>query len=667
MSFGEIAWRCSAKAGELHERALSRFRTRPPDWDRVLARGERTAVSSSPVLGAALRLGPLPLAAGQAAAWKPRLIGQADRILQHRFDLFDLEGVFLGDEIDWNYEFKTHKRSPMRSASTIDYRDYAETGDCKFVWEPSRHYQLAVLGRAFRLTGDERYADETVSQIESWIRRCPCGMGMQWRSPLELAIRLINWVWALEFIRGSRALTDERIRQIVPVAWRHLSDIARKYSRFSSANNHAIGEAAGVFIGATYFSGLRLAEGWRHESRAILEREILRQTFPDGGTREQATGYHLFVLQFFVLADAVARFSGEAFSTRFRERLERMFDFAHALAEGGTAMPMIGDSDDGYVVDFGDRDEELRAWMAIGAILFQRADFKRLAGRFSETAFWLLGPESEETFDRIHTLAEDSRLRPRSLPESGYHLLRRGAADAGDCVSVAFDCGALGFLSIAAHGHADALSLVLRVGGVDLLVDPGTYDYFTYPRWREYFRSTRAHNTIVIDDCDQSERLGPFLWGRRAEARLIEWAPTDQGGRVVAEHNGYARLPDPVIHRRTVSLDEGHPTLEVTDEIDAAAKHAVTQFWHFSEHCRVAREAPNRVRADFGAGAITLILDPQLTAETYVGSEDPIAGWVSRGYHRKAPAMTVAGRARIHGRARFVTRIDIRPRSSDEA
>src|SRR5262249_12423173 len=144
-----------------------------------------------------------------------------------------------------------------------------------------------------------------------------------------------------------------------------------------------------------------------------------------------------------------------------------------------------------------------------------------------------------------------------ALPESGHYLLQVGHRGRGDLVSVVFDCGDLGFKSIAAHGHADALSFTLRAFGSALFVDPGTYYYFTYPDCRSYLRSTKAHTTVAVEGLDQSVMLGPFLWGARAQARCVAWEPRKQGGKVIGEHDGYTRLTDPVLHRRTLELD-GH-------------------------------------------------------------------------------------------------------------
>jgi hypothetical protein len=417
-----------------------------------------------------------------------------------------------------------------------------------------------------------------------------------------------------------------------------------------------VGEAAGVFIGSTYFHNLKHAARWRGRSREILGEEILRQTYPDGCTREQALGYHLFVLQFFLLAGLVGRWSGEDFPPAYWERLERMFAFVGVLSEGGRTLPMFGDCDDGYVLDLGGERGDPRRWLAVGAVLYGRADFKAWAGGWSEPALWLLGREGRERFEAI-LRPEMPVLASRAMTDAGYYLLQSGHRDSPDRISVVFDCGELGMGPLAAHGHADALAFTLRAFGEDVLVDPGTYDYFTYPRWREYLRSTRAHNTVVIDGRDQSEMLGPFMWGARATARCLQWEPSAAGGSVASEHDGYTRLADPVVHRRTLELDGPKRELTVRDDILARGKHDVEICFHLAENCRVRQAAPNRYEVDVGPGGVTIELDPRLSVRTLCGSEEPIGGWVSRGYHRKTPSTTLAGRCAVAGNTSLVTRI----------
>jgi heparinase II/III-like protein len=669
MSAREILWRISGKIQDASDR--SKYRSRRDilpvtdvftsqnrdDWFRPTALNlpdatdpNRTAMSTE--------------WARRVAGWTKHATEHANRIADHKLSFFDFNDVDLGHPIRWNFELKADRPTPTGFAGDIDYRDHRVTGDCKFVWEPNRHHQFVVLASAYRLTGDDRYAQAAVDQMESWIDDCPFGTGMNWRSPLELGIRIINWTWTIELIRYSKALTADRLDRITAVAYRHLWDIARKYSKHSSANNHLIGEAAGVFIGSSYFSGMRHAANWRNESRDILIREIFAQSHPDGGNREQAFGYHSFVLQFYLLAAIVARNTGQDFPPEYWERLEKMFEFTAQLHEAGSSAPNFGDADDGYVLDLGGPLGRFESLMCVAAILFNRDDFKTLAGEFREPAYWLLGSDGRDRFESI--VAESERtLSPRAFPETGYYLLQNGSTGHKHAVSVGIDCGELGFGAIAAHGHADALSLTLRVGGHDILIDPGTYDYFTYPDWRMYFKSTRAHNTVEVDGCDQSELLGSFLWGRRAETKCLAFDPTQTEGQFIGEHDGYTRLADPVVHRRTVDLKSDGSQLHVIDDILANQEHDIRQSWHFSPDCKVNIDKNHRVTITHTNGDIVMLCDDQFELEIVHGSENPIMGWTSTGYHTKHPSPTLVCRCRCKGTTRFQTQFTLTTRHSD--
>ncbi|HET7695342.1 MAG TPA: alginate lyase family protein [Vicinamibacterales bacterium] len=570
------------------------------------------------------------------AQWRDRLLRRARAYAEHRFSFFNLENRHLGDPIDWNRDHETGAIAPGRFAPSIDYRDLRVTGDAKVVWEPGRHQQLVVLGRAYRASGDAAFARELVAQIESWLDQCPFGRGMHWRSPLELAIRVINWVWAIDLIRGAGVLEGAAAARVLNALHLHVWEIARKYSRGSSANNHRIGEAAGVFIAASCLPGLAGAARWRGESRAILEDEIVAQTYADGASREQAFGYHVFVLQFLALAAVVAERSGAPFSAVFHDRLRRMFDFAAAMCEGGPPS-WFGDYDDGYVADFGGNSRDPREWLALGERLLERSDREWIDAEYGETAWWMVG---DGVAGRGAAGRGAAALASKAFADSGRYLLQHGGRGDAAALSVTFDCGEFGFGAIAAHGHADALAFTLRAFGIDVLVDPGTYDYFSFPEWREYFRSTRAHNTIEIDGREQSVPAGPFMWGARANAWCTAWEPRAGGGRVQGAHDGYERLEDPVRHTRTLDLDGPSRALMIADRLEMRQPHQIAMYFHFSEHCEV-RAADGVIEAVTGRGSVRLEPDARLAISLMRGSTAPISGWVSDGYHRKAPATTV--------------------------
>ena len=658
MSPAEIAWRVQSSLRDATDFSLVARRQRQWSLSAILESCNGHGAAAFSLADVTVGDWASRKDAAPERGWLVPLLAQTDRVAAHRLSFFDLEDFHLGDPIDWNRDHKHGVAAPMRFAPWIDYRDFGVTGDCKLVWEPNRHHQLGVLGRAYRATGDSRYAKAAVEQLDSWLEQCPYGIGMNWRSPLELGLRLINWVWTVDLIQGAGVMDEAFRSRLLNSVYLHLWEIARKYSRGSSVNNHLVGEAAGVFIGASYFHNLRNASRQRARAREILCEEIIRQTYPDGCTREQALGYHLFVLQFFLLAALVARRSGDDFPPAYWGRLEKMFEFIGLMGEGGRP-PLFGDSDDGYVLDLGGERGDARPWLAAGAVLFNRPDFKAWAGEYSETAWWLLGQEGRDQFDAIPQPPAPNGLASRAFPESGYYLLQCDGPGKAGRVSVVFDAGELGMGPLAAHGHADALAFTLRAFGEDVLVDPGTYDYFTYPEWRKYFRSTRAHNTVVIDGQDQSEMLGPFMWGAKAKAKCICWQPGAGGSKVIGEHDGYTRLSDPVIHRRTLELDAQKRELIVRDDILARGKHDIEVYFHFAENCRVTRAAPNRYEVDVGPGGVTVELDPRLSVQTLCGSEGPIGGWVSRGYHRKTPSATLVGLCAVAGNTSLVTRIKI--------
>ncbi len=657
MSFGEITWRMKSSKRNLDDWVLVRWRQRLRALTKIVnvdghikglgGRVSDVAIEDRSWLKTKKEDGHLKY---------NDLIARAKRIASHRLDFFDLKDMDLGDPINWNRDHKRGQDTPMIFSPSLDYRDVNKVGDCKYVWEPNRHHQLVVLGRAYRLSGDKRFADAVAEQMESWLTQNPYGIGMNWRSGLELGIRLINWVWAIDLIKESKAIGKPLQHRILDSVSRHIWEIERKYSRGSSVNNHLIGEAAGVFVAASYFPYLKKASSYRIRSRDILCREILRQTFPDGGTVEQAIGYHFFVLQFFVVVGITARNTGHRLPESYWPRLEKMFEFVATLSQGGDCLPLFGDCDDGYVLDLGSDPHSVKEWLAVGAALFDRSDLKTAACGASEPVRWLLGKSEFDCYNSISEI-ESHQCASTALDKAGYYLLQNGTLDSPDRISVVFDCGPLGMKPMAGHGHADALSFTLRAFGRDVLVDPGTYDYFSYPEWRKYFRSTRAHNTIVIDGLNQSEMLGSFLWGKQAEAECLNWQPTGTGGKVVGRHDGYMHLADPVSHKRMIDLD-GRDVV-IRDDIFAKRKHKVEVFFHLAEHCQVKPVDRNRYLVDTGSGTVTIDLDPILEVEVLKGSEDPICGWVSRGYHHKQASTTLIGRCVGKGNLCLVCRMAI--------
>jgi hypothetical protein len=475
---------------------------------------------------------------------------------------------------------------------------------------------------------------------------------VQWTSALEAAIRLMNWAVAWTLLGEAAAPLKARWTQAVH---RHCHFIARNLSRHSSANNHLLGELAGLFVAAVTWPRWRESRRWRALAQAGLEREALAQNGADGVNREQAFWYHHEVADMMLLALAFGRANGAAFSSAFSARLESMLEFIAAAMDAGGNVPMIGDADDAVMVRFARQPgfSVYRSLLATGAVLFERADFKAAAGGFDDTSRWLLGDAAAALYDAVPPAP--ARAPRRAFAQAGYYLL---GADFGAPreVKALLDAGPLGYLSIAAHGHADALAMTLSAGGREILVDPGTYAYHGERRWRDYFRGTAAHNTLRVDRLDQSVAGGPFLWLAHARAHCERFDAGEERELFEGVHDGYRRLADPVRHRRRVEFLKRERLLLVRDTLECARTHEVELHWHFAEHCSV-RASGYEVEVDSGGVRLRLECPRTLAPPRIVlGREHPPLGWVSRALGVKTPAPTVLCRGRI-GPGSFETRL----------
>jgi len=589
----------------------------------------------------------------------------ADRILAGRWRLFGRD-YHLGATPDWNRDPKTGRHAPLVFGKTLQYRDESLVGDIKYLWEPNRHLQLVTLAHAHRLTGERQYLDGLRRLIDSWLEQCPYLMGPNWTSSLELGIRLINWslVWQVIGGRSSPMFAGEGGRQFLArwltAIYQHMHFIVGHPSRFSSANNHLIGELAGLYIGAVTWPHWPDTKRWQRRARTELIAEALRQNAPDGVNREQAVSYQQFVFDFLSLAALAGRSAGDEFPVEYWARLEKMLEFTAGIMDAGGHVPQWGDADDGYVLLPPHEDGfcPYRSQLAIGAVLFERGDFKSKAKAFDDKGRWLLGDEGTARFARLAPEHPAARLR-RAYPEGGYYILGDGFDSANE-VRIIVDAGPLGYQAIAAHGHADALAFTLSLGGHEFLIDPGTYAYHTERAWRDYFRGTAAHNTVRVDGVDQSVVGGSFMWLRHATAVCHEWESRGTEDYFVGSHDGYQRLPDPVRHERGLLYHKRARRLEIADFIECRGAHSVERFWHFAEDVAVGLEPGGSVWAAKGGWQLRLIPEGAVvTAKVYRGRYKPMAGWVSRRFGAKERGTTVVWSTTVNGTAELQTIAEI--------
>jgi hypothetical protein len=647
-------WRCMTQ-GEVHHRVLRALEAQAERWG---LKGS-TAVPPPDVTRASR---PWIRAAAQANA--ARYLEAADRIVAGRFDVFTLQDVELGSPPRWNRDPKTGVEAPLSFGKLLNYRNPALVGDIKYLWELNRHLHLVTLAQAYALSGNARYFGVIRQHLESWFAACPYRMGPNWSSALEPAIRLINWSVAWQLLGGASSPLFKDAegahfgRRWLESVHQHAEFVRGNFSLYSSTGNHLIGEAAGLFVAAVTWPFWAEARGWAEEAKAVLEREALLQNAPDGVNREQAVSYQQFELDLLLLPLFAGRANGKKFSAAFESRIEAMLEYLASIMDVGGNVPMIGDSDDGLVVRLAQSDGycNYRSLLATGAILFRRAAFKAKAGKLDDKTRWLVGEGADAAFELLDGTGTQLPMR-RAFTHGGYYILGCDFETENEIRLVA-DAGPVGYPPLAGHGHADALAFTLSVAGKEFLIDPGTYAYHTQGPWRRYFRGTAAHNTLRVDGKDQSESGGNFMWLRKADTQCALWRPSE--GRDVFEgwHDGYAHLPDPVLHRRRISLEKRTRQVVIEDTLQMAGQHDIELFFHCSERCQVD-PAPGGWAVSQGGKTLLLRLPQaeQASVQVYSGSTSPISGWVSRRYDDRRPAPTIAWRARLKGEIVLHTQI----------
>jgi hypothetical protein len=559
----------------------------------------------------------------------------------HRFEFFGQEFTY-GHEIDWQADPVTGRRWPDRYHADVHVHvGDVGCGDVKHVWELSRQQYVMDLGKAYFLFGTRDDLVALQQLVRSWIAGNPYATGVNWSCALEPAFRAWSWLWAYHFT--AHGLDDAFHLEWLTSLYDHGRFLARHLEHYSSPYNHLIGEAAALYALGLCFPEFREARAWSRLGRRVLERRLDEQFYTDGGSVEQSMFYHHATLGFYLLAGLIGRANGDELGSAVWAAVERGLVFSMMLMQPDGRTPEIGGADDGKPI----RLEHLPFWdfrpyQAAGAVLFRRGDFKRTAGRFYEDALWLLGPAALQAFEFLESRIPNTN--DALFSASGYAVARSDWSSDADYVCVDIGEQAAGMRTDAVpnsmHGHADCLSVIAWLGGRRALVDSGLFAYNCGGEWEAHFRETAAHNTARIDGRDQARHLGKMAWSHSYRARVEgRLAATDQNW-VVGSHDGYARGPNGVTHRRVVwRRQRGY--IVIYDEFEGSGVHEIEVNFQFAPG---SLERPDGARVVFdGFAEMAWAGSGTWHCETQRGGPRPQDGWIcpSLGVRQPAPRVSL--------------------------
>lgn len=646
MSPPEVGWRLRDKAVQA---AWARRQVRRDDMAGTVGQGPVAERRFTAVL-------PADTAGRVPPAAKAAVLASADCLMNGEWEVL---GVTRGDmrQPDWFLDPVSGRQAPAsRYAFRINHRSEEQTGNVKQVWELSRLQHLTLLSTAYFLSHEDAFARRAAEHLRSWWQENPFLSGVNWTSGIEVGIRLISMVWIRRMLDDwpeAASLFEHNELAVRQIRW-HQQYLAAFKSRGSSANNHVIAEAAGQLVASCAFPWFPQSARWQRTSARLLERELLRNTFPSGVGRELATDYQCFVAELGLLAAVEGSAAGRPMNPASWQRLCAMVDSGAALLDQRLRPPRQGDGDEGKALLL-DAPAANRwpSLIAIGEALFGALDWWPPSTSDAASTIIASMPGA------VRTVTDRPPARPWRFPDAGTTVLRT-PVDRYPEIWCRCDGGPHGFLSIAAHAHADALSVELRYGGMDVLADPGTYCYHGEPAWRSYFRSTVAHNTIELGGQSQSSEGGPFLWRRHANATEIDVQDIGDAVEWTAEHVGYQVLEPPARHRRCVRLDRASRTVDIVDEISGGS-HDIRVLFHLGPEVQADLEGSCALLHWPGEGApgmARLELPQVLRWSLHRGETDPILGWYSSGLGRRVPTFTLVGTGRSEPDELLSTRLE---------
>jgi len=440
--------------------------------------------------------------------------------------------------------------------------------DLRSIWEYAR---LQGVTKTLFEVSDESSRHIALHDVLVWIENNPFPFGLHYLSVMECALRIPVFVYCLKLLPKMSA--DSKC-VILTAIHRHAWLTHRRLSLYSSLGNHTVAEAVGLVFAGGLFRHTAHGCVWLARGTELLTQELPHQVLDDGGPAEQSLSYHRFVLDLYWLVADFLELNKMYDCKSWRSRLEIGERFFVAFCDARGSFPSIGDSDDGHALGPG------------------------------------LAPQryGQQVIEAGVT----------TFPESGYTVVRQAGG-----VHLTIDHGPLGMPPLYNHGHADALSFTLSVGGVSFFVDPGTYCYNNAPNYRRYFKSTRAHNTVAVDEMDQARQLNSFIWDKPFQSGAIV-KEIDGTTEVTAWTDGYARLSAPILHRRIFCISNGR--IDLRDSFSGSGQHLFDL--HFHLHPEVVVQHLGRTVMLENKGVTVQISWGDGVPELICGQTNPILGCI---------------------------------------
>ena len=498
-------------------------------------------------------------------------IKEANQIINGEYEILGRMHKF--NKINWHQDVFSSKVWKKKHFSRITYDD--ENSDKKVPWELSKFQHITTLGLAYQQTKDKRYAQVFQAQVEDWIKENLYEIGINWVTPMEAAIRAVNWINGYYFFKET--LPKEFLEKYITQLYLHGKFIEENLEWSPKKENHYLSDMLGLFFLGIFFKHTKKGKKWILFAKKEFEKEIIRQVSDEGVDYEGSLNYHRLVTELFILAYINGRRNNITFSGTFVQRIEKMCEFILWYTTPTGQAPSIGDTDNGRILNIWNKDiNDHRDILAVAAALFRRGDFKA-HGTFHTKLHLLIDKKEYEAISKRNVSLTSRRF-------NDYYIMR------DEDIYLLIHCGDIGREGFGGHGHNDQLSFVFSTKNKDYIIDAGTYAYTSNHSMRHSFRSTASHNTLIVNKMEQNpiQAERPFDMDHKTQARCTTWNIGKEHEQFIGTHKGYA----PFIVTREILYDKKKKEIRIKDKTNNEADLELNI--HFNKGVNVKKE-DNRI------------------------------------------------------------------------
>ena len=524
------------------------------------------------------------------------MIKNGNHILSGKYSFLGVKNIDF-ENINWHKDYLSlFQWKPGTYYKNYTQVDLSNNSDVKIPRELSRSHHILQVAVAYKLTKDQRFSNFVLKQIDNWIDNNPLMYSINWGCSMDISIRAINWMWALSLISVSYNKNDEKLlKKINTSLYEHGWFIYRNLEGniFNYNNNHYLSNLSGLIFIGEVFQDDHEAKKWTKYAKYSFFREIRLQILPSGMSFERSFHYNRLVLEIINWSFIFLNHNNHKVPQDISTILENMYNFLYITIKPDSSVPNIGDQDNGRLLPFGnEKVDDFKYLFSISSVLFNNYQMKENGNGYNIYCSQLGKKYNLKNYNNIYPYRK-STLRSKYINDAGFLIIRDGLNYM--ITNIKSRGNYLDSKIQTVHTHSDLLSFELFINDKTFIVDPGTYAYSSDSKLRNLYRSTIMHNTAIIDNNNQEHVNDKkiFEMSNNSNPNLELFKETNNSIFFSAYHDGYKRLKNSVIHKRTVNYNKKNKSWSISDSFLGNGTNLIETAFHFSEKVQLLSHKKN--------------------------------------------------------------------------